>query len=51
MALWMMMFSLGLIGLAGTSAKLKLAKRQGVKSALFVIEDADGNTKYVISPR
>jgi hypothetical protein len=47
MSLWMMMFALGLLGLATTSAKLIVEKKRNAKRAVIVIKDDNDNEVFL----
>jgi hypothetical protein len=46
MTLWMMMFALGLLGFAGTFAKMAPTKK--TKSTILVIKDENGEERFVV---
>jgi hypothetical protein len=49
MALWMMLFTLGLLGLTVTGTKLVMDKKgKTVKTSMLVFKDEDGKEQFII---
>ena len=48
MALWLMMFALGLLGFTTTSTMLAIAKRQKEKTSMIIIRDEKDQEHFFI---
>jgi hypothetical protein len=47
MTLWIMMFTMGILGFVGVTTKITLDNKRSVKPRMFMIEDEYGEKKHI----